>query len=127
MVKYKEYKTFRNGESTVVAGYGYEPQHIITKMTQHLGAAAEMGSQLDSYSSPTVKGIARLSPGDTYDAKTGLIVASRKCEIKAIRKTNTTLKRMAKELEATLELIKGEITANTAYAEAIEKKLKEII
>lgn len=126
MVKYAEYKTFRNGHNTVVTGSGYEPEHVVNKMAQHVSALYGMVDQLDHFSSPIVKGIARLHPGDTYDEKTGVIVASRKCEVKAVRKTNAMLAHMADELEKLLALVKQEIKDNTAYEEAAEKRLKEI-
>ena len=73
-------KVIKNGTTTIITGGGD---------LCHLNAdTLKLAAALGNFYGITVesKGVAKLSPEDTYDANTGLKVATRKAEVKARKK-----------------------------------------
>lgn len=69
-----------NGTTTIVFGQSETDAQLYNKAMQTLYEAM---SVLTSGTVPVVtKGVAKLAPGDIYDEKTGIKIASRKAEIK---------------------------------------------
>ena len=84
-MKYRTYKerTIKNGTTTIVTGQG--DASSIQPAIYELVAALAAFNSVDSLC-PSTKGVSKLAPGDTYDAATGVKVATRKAELKARKK-----------------------------------------
>lgn len=98
-------KVIKNGTTTIVTGGGD---------LCHLNAdTLKLAAALGNFYGTTVesKGVAKLSPEDTYDESTGLKVATRKAEIKARRKA--------------IKLCIEALTAANKFRDAIAKELGE--
>lgn len=81
-MKYRPNKerTIKNGTTTIVTGQG-DMSSIQPAIYELVAALAEFNS--DEILWPVTKGVAKLAPGDEYDADTGVKVATRKAELKA--------------------------------------------
>jgi len=84
-MKYRTYKekTIRNGTTTIVTGEG-DMGSIQPAIYELVAALSAFNSSKSLW--PVTKGVAKLAPGDTYDANTGVKVATRKAELKARKK-----------------------------------------
>lgn len=81
-MKYRPNKerTIKNGTTTIVTGQG-DMSSIQPAIYELVAALAEFNS--DEILWPVTEGVAKLAPGDEYDADTGVKVATRKAELKA--------------------------------------------
>lgn len=68
-----------NGTTTVVYGEANPEEHVTQQIADKLWKAFEVLPN----DKIVTRGVAKLHPDDTYDEKTGVIIASRKAELKA--------------------------------------------
>lgn len=100
VVKYRDVNTIHNGTTTISLGaanlhnaYGEQLFNLLQKAVVDTLFSGEV----------KVKGVAKLSPNDTYDAKTGKVIASRKAELRAHRHFLTRLQKAKKALDKYLD------------------------
>lgn len=95
-----------NGTTTVVFGESEPNKELYEKAVNKLWKAIEM---LTITSEPTVvKGVAKCHPDDAYDEKTGVMIASRKAELKARVKTYNKYTDVINILEEVVDLLDDE-------------------
>ena len=70
-----------NGTTTVVYGEANADRHVTEQIAEKINEL--LVTLPDGYEKVVTRGVAKLHPDDTYDEKTGVIIASRKAELKA--------------------------------------------
>lgn len=106
-----------NGTTTIAYGSAWAN----TNNKFGLDASKLIGSIIElSRANWAGKGIAKLSPDDTYDELSGRIVASKKSEKMAIKLALKDLLRVQKNLNAVSEEIQGEIDALLGRLESLK-------
>lgn len=70
-----------NGTTTVVYGEANADRHVTQQIAEKINEL--LVTLPDEYEKVVTRGVAKLHPDDTYDEKTGVIIASRKAELKA--------------------------------------------
>jgi hypothetical protein len=119
-VCYSDDKTINEGNTTVVLGhicFNYGRTSQITDTVQ---------KAIDAFGlAQTCKGIAHLSPKDTFDKKTGIIVASRKSEFKGYCKALKQYYYLLSALLKASDMVKEDIADINEHLEYIDIKLDE--
>ena len=107
--EYKDTHTIKNGTTTIVNGEirirDYQREKIQREVVKVKNLCAGMG--YDYFCEPIkCKGVAQPTPNDTYDEKTGRVLASRKAELNCIRKLYKQDAAVEVELINLLQLIR---------------------
>ena len=111
-----------NGTTTIVYGKGAADKHLTQEATLKLLTVGKLLGGL-IFHGPEAKGVAKLSPEDTYDKMTGIKIASRKAELKVRIKMHNayaTALNLLKEVADALE------TEETKIDERISKICDEL-
>lgn len=98
-----------NGTTTIVFGKGEVDRNLHTAVAVLLCEILTRLSAMEC-NAPEVKGVAKLSPEDTYDKKTGIKIASRKAELKARVKTYNSYADIINLLDKAYDLLDSEET-----------------
>ena len=108
-----------NGTTTVVYGEGTPEEHVTEEIANKLWGALN--------AVPTVpvvtRGVAKLHPDDTYDEKTGVMIASRKAALKAKIKMYKNYLDLVNILNDVIGLVDNELDK---IAEGIKKVCAEL-
>ena len=114
---YAKDRVILNGTTTIAYGNAWAN----TNNKFGLDASKLIGSIIGlSQAKWAGKGIAKLSPDDTYDELSGRIVASKKSEKMAIKLALGDLLKVQKNLNAVSEEIQGEIDALVSRLESLK-------
>jgi hypothetical protein len=116
IVKYSDVKIIKGKTTTVVIGTARTNLNRESVIAHMLYSTAD---KFNDFNSDThyYKGVAYLSPKDTYDEKTGIVLASRKAEAKSNLKVLKNYKTAIKMLSDALILL-------NADASQLESELK---
>lgn len=101
--KDKDVKRFKH--VTVVEGKGNLKESTYDQLA-HLNSKLDYAA-CELYGEIKAKGRSKCSPSDTYDEKLGLIVASRKAELKVAKAKLVAITKVRKAAEEYLELLKN--------------------
>ena len=117
IVSYRDVKRIANGTTTIVYGKtrikakGHVAEDLI-KTIKVLGNIYGGGEGI-------AQGVAKLHPEDTYDAKSGQIVASKKAEIKGLVASRKILVEALANLDVVAEDLRAEIASIDARHESL--------
>lgn len=107
LVKYEDIRKIKNGTTTIIYGTTVvEPSGILR--TDLSKFAKDFKNLLTS--GYETRGVAKLSPEDTYDELSGVIVASKKAERVGIRVVKRNLKTTIKSMQLLLDDLKAELS-----------------
>lgn len=112
----------KNGTTTITFGYIYADNLIMGLEDKLHHVMRELQALRDS-TYEKVKGVAKLSSEDTYDERTGVIVASRKAEYKAMKRQAKRLTAVKKSIEAMLAQVNEELAAVEARTARVKARM----
>ena len=102
---YKDKEVKRFNHVTVVKGEAKIKESTVSELTELENKIQLISCEL--WARPEVTGRAKCSPEDTFNEKTGLIVASRKAELKAAKLYLKTVDELIVLTERYLELLRS--------------------
>ena len=100
---YKDKEVKRFNHVTVVEGSSHMKESTIHYLNTLSADISDLLWSLDDYEETT--GRSKCAPEDTYDEKKGLIVASRKAELKAVKRYLSKVDELKKNLEKITDLV----------------------
>lgn len=111
----------KNGTTTIVTGEG-DMAEIYTATLKLMTELSELSVELR----PETKGVAKLSPGDTYDEGLGIKIATRKAEIKARKKAIRVCNKSLELVQQFRNTIAKELDANINRVITVSRELDEV-
>lgn len=115
-------RVIKNGTTTITFGY-IDADNLIMGLEDKLHHVMRDLQALRDSTYEAVKGVAKLSSEDTYDERTGVIVASRKAEYKAMKRQAKRLTAVKKSIEAMLAQVTEELTAIEARTARVKARI----
>ena len=116
LIKYNDNEVITNGTTTIV--YGMAEVRPTGKVVDSMNKATKaMQDLFDSY--VVAKGVAKLAPGDTFDAETGRVVASKKAERTSSKVLRKTVTKAIVELENLVNVLKEDRAALDARCDTL--------
>ena len=119
MVSYRDGQVIRNDTTTIV--YGNLTIKTKGQLRKDMISLVEASENLLGGGRGKTKGVSKLHPEDTYDEKTGKIVASKKGEMQGLRASKKVLVDYIGTLEKVLAAMKTQVELVDARYDSLEK------
>ena len=122
IVRYSDVKTIKGKTTTVVigtAGINQNRELVIARMLYNAANKFDDFNKEPNF----CKGVSYLSPKDTYDEKTGVVLASRKAEAKGDLKVLKNYKTVIKMLNDALILLNADASQLESEVKVLDDKI----
>lgn len=117
-------RIIKNGDTTIAFGYGVYDEQLEGKL-QRFVDDIDRGYSSFSNTGKEYKGVAKLCPGDVYDEKRGIKIASKKAEYRARKAAYKRYNNILKKLNSLSGAITEEMNKINKRLVALEDDFKE--